>query len=172
MLEVSPTVGERHGQAALGNGVVRACTVPRRQLTSQGGGRRFDDRRHAFLELYLTQHLVTTGAVCTPKRSGSSTPFGELIERMASALDSPNTIHTVIPFPRRRVTSRKRSSSRSPRRASARSSSCGRGTQDAARLRYFAEQGLTPGVLLTVSGPPAVHGPTTSRWCPQGTRAW
>src|SRR6266566_4524904 len=42
------------------------------------------------------------------------------------------------------------------------------GTQDAARLRYFAEQGLTPGVLLTVSERQPFNGPTTIALVPSG----
>src|SRR6266699_2386087 len=42
------------------------------------------------------------------------------------------------------------------------------GTQDAARLRYFAEQGLTPGVLLTVSDRQPFNGPTTIALVPSG----
>jgi len=42
------------------------------------------------------------------------------------------------------------------------------GTQDAARLRYFAEQGLTPGVLLTVSERQPFNGPTTVALVPSG----
>ena len=35
------------------------------------------------------------------------------------------------------------------------------GTQDAARLRYFAEQGLVPGVRVTVTDRQPFNGPTT-----------
>ncbi len=42
------------------------------------------------------------------------------------------------------------------------------GTQDAARLHYFAEQGLTPGVLLTVSERQPVNRPTTIALVPSG----
>src|SRR2546422_9489071 len=42
------------------------------------------------------------------------------------------------------------------------------GTQDGARLRYFAEQGLTPGVLLTVSERQPFNGPTTIALVPSG----
>jgi DtxR family Mn-dependent transcriptional regulator len=44
------------------------------------------------------------------------------------------------------------------------------GTQDAARLRYLAEQGLTPGVLLTVSERQPFNGPTTLSLVPSGER--
>ena len=42
------------------------------------------------------------------------------------------------------------------------------GTQDPARLHYFAEQGLTPGVLLTVSERQPFNGPTTIALVPSG----
>src|SRR2546422_74415 len=42
------------------------------------------------------------------------------------------------------------------------------GTQDPARLRYFAEQGLTPGVLLTVTDRQPFNGPTTIGLVPSG----
>src|SRR6266581_7953264 len=42
------------------------------------------------------------------------------------------------------------------------------GTQDPARLRYFAEQGLTPGVLLTVADRQPFNGPTTIGLVPSG----
>src|SRR5947199_53628 len=42
------------------------------------------------------------------------------------------------------------------------------GTQDAARLRYLADQGLTPGVLLVVSDRQPFNGPTTIALVPSG----
>src|SRR6266480_3183326 len=42
------------------------------------------------------------------------------------------------------------------------------GTQDAARLHYLAEQGLTPGVLLTVNERQPFNGPTTIALVPSG----
>src|SRR6266480_3400545 len=42
------------------------------------------------------------------------------------------------------------------------------GTQDSGRLRYLAEQGLTPGVLLTVSERQPFNGPTTIALVPSG----
>ena len=42
------------------------------------------------------------------------------------------------------------------------------GTQDSERLRYLAEQGLTPGVLLTVSERQPFNGPTTIALVPSG----
>src|SRR5439155_21374191 len=42
------------------------------------------------------------------------------------------------------------------------------GTQDPARLRYFAEQGLTPGVLLTITDRQPFNGPTTIGLVPSG----
>src|SRR5437773_119357 len=44
------------------------------------------------------------------------------------------------------------------------------GTQDSARLRYFATQGLTPGVLLTVADRQPFNGPTTIALVPSGDR--
>src|SRR5437879_1090332 len=44
------------------------------------------------------------------------------------------------------------------------------GTQDAARLHYCAEQGLTPGVLLTVGERQPFNGPTTIALVPSGDR--
>src|SRR5437588_153398 len=42
------------------------------------------------------------------------------------------------------------------------------GTQESARLHYRAEQGLTPGVLLTVSERQPFNGPTTIALVPSG----
>ncbi len=42
------------------------------------------------------------------------------------------------------------------------------GTQDPARLRYFAEHGLTPGVLLRVHERQPFNGPTTIALVPSG----
>src|SRR5437773_828792 len=42
------------------------------------------------------------------------------------------------------------------------------GTQDPARLRYFAEQGLTPGVLHTITDRQPFNGPTTIGLVPSG----
>ncbi|HEY6209672.1 MAG TPA: FeoA family protein, partial [Gemmatimonadales bacterium] len=44
------------------------------------------------------------------------------------------------------------------------------GTQDSARLRYFATQGLTPGVLLAVTDRQPFNGPTTIALVPSGDR--
>src|SRR5207253_7527390 len=42
------------------------------------------------------------------------------------------------------------------------------GTQDPARLRYLGEQGLTPGVLLTITDRQPFNGPTTIGLVPSG----
>src|SRR5205809_3747835 len=44
-------------------------------------------------------------------------------------------------------------------------------TQDAARLRYFAEQGLTPGVLVTVTERQPFNGPTTISLVPSDRKS-
>ena len=42
------------------------------------------------------------------------------------------------------------------------------GTQDAARLRYFGDQGLTPGVRLSVTERQPFNGPTSIALVPSG----
>jgi len=101
MAEVSPPSVSGMVKRLLGNGVDRACTVPRRaaHLAGPAGGASNDSPAPHSGALSHTAPGLRLGRCCTPKRSGSSNAVSdELIERMASALGQPHTIHTVIPF--------------------------------------------------------------------------
>src|SRR5256884_4142672 len=127
-------------------------------------------RRHRILELYLVQHLgYDWGGVHAEAERLEHAVSDDLIERMASALGQPlydphgDPIPTAageieeaelvalaeapvgLKFELRQV-----------------------GTQDSGRLRYLAEQGLTPGVLLTGSERQPFNGPTTIALVPSG----
>ena len=141
------------------------------QLTAQGRRAALKMiRRHRILELYLMQHLgYDWGGVHPEAERLEHAVSDDLVERMASALGHPlydphgDPIPTAageieeaelvslaeapvgLKFELRQV-----------------------GTQDSERLRYLAEQGLTPGVLLTVSERQPFNGPTTIALVPSG----
>src|SRR6266581_2236986 len=121
------------------------------QLTAQGRRAALKMiRRHRILELYLTQHLgYDWGGVHAEAEQLEHAVSDDLIERMASALGQPQYDPHGDPIPTA-------------------GGEIEVATQDAARLRYFAEQGLTPGVLVTVTERQPFNGPTTISLVPSG----
>lgn len=120
-------------------------------------------RRHRILELYLTERLgYDWDGVHAEAEELEHAVSDGLIERMAAALGQPRYDPHGDPIP-------------TASGAIEAAALVGVGeaavgarlevrqvrTQDPARLRYFAEQGLVPGSTLTVTGRAPFDGPTT-----------
>ncbi len=143
------------------------------QLTAQGRRAALKMiRRHRILELYLTQHLgYDWGGVHPEAEHLEHAVSDDLIERMASALGQPQYDPHGDPIPTAA------GEIEEAELVSLADAGIGVklelrqvGTQESARLRYLAEQGLTPGVLLTVSERQPFNGPTTALLVPSGER--
>src|SRR5258707_2400987 len=143
------------------------------QLTAQGRRAALKMiRRHRILELYLTQHLgYDWGGVQAEAERLEHAVSDELIERMASALGQPLYDPHGDPIPTAA------GEIEEAELVSLADAGVGVklelrqvGTQDPGRLRYLAEQGLTPGVLLTVGERQPFNGPTTALLVPSGER--
>jgi len=127
-------------------------------------------RRHRILELYLTQQLgYDWGGVHAEAERLEHAVSDELIDRMAGALGNPQYDPHGDPIPTAT------GEIEEAELVSLADAGVGTklelrqvGTQDPARLRYFAEQGLTPGVLLTVTARQPFNGPTTIGLVPSG----
>src|SRR2546429_441149 len=120
-------------------------------------------RRHRILELYLTQHLgYDWGGVHAEAEQLEHAVSDDLIERMASALGHPLYDPHGDPIPTAAGEIEEAelvSLAEAPVGLKLELRQVG--TQQSERLRYLAEQGLTPGVLLTVSERQPFNGPTT-----------
>src|SRR5256886_5753560 len=150
MLEVAPPSVSGMVKRLSETGLIEHVPYRGVQLTAQGRRAALKMiRRHRILELYLVQHLgYDWGGVHAEAEQLEHAVSDDLIERMASALGQPlydphgDPIPTAageieeaelvalaeapvgLKFELRQV-----------------------GTQDSGRLRYLAEQGLTPGIL-------------------------
>jgi DtxR family Mn-dependent transcriptional regulator len=129
-------------------------------------------RRHRILELYLTQQLdYDWDGVHAEAERLEHAVSDELIERMAGSLGQPRYDPHGDPIPTAAgeieeadlvtIADAAVGSKLELRQV---------GTQDSARLRYFATQGLTPGVLLAVTDRQPFNGPTTIALVPSGDR--
>src|SRR5437899_2461498 len=127
-------------------------------------------RRHRILELYLTQHLgYDWGGVHAESERLDHAVEDDLIERMESVLGQPQYDPHGDPIPTAAGDIEEAELvALADARVGTKLELRQVGTQDAARLRYFAEQGLTPGVLLTVSDRQPFNGPTTIALVPSG----
>jgi DtxR family Mn-dependent transcriptional regulator len=127
-------------------------------------------RRHRVLELYLTQQLgYDWGGVHAEAERLEHAVSDDLIERMASALGQPQYDPHGDPIPTAAGDIEEAELvALSDAPVGTKLELRQVGTQDPARLRYFAEQGLTPGVLLTVSERQPFNGPTTIALVPSG----
>jgi len=141
------------------------------QLTAQGRREALRMiRRHRILELYLTQQLGYDwdGVHAEAERLEHAVSDG-LIDRMASALGQPQYDPHGDPIPT--AAGEIEEAELVPLADAAVGAKLELrqvGTQDAARLRYLAEHGLTPGVLLVVSERQPFNGPTTVALVPSG----
>ena len=127
-------------------------------------------RRHRILELYLTQQLgYDWGGVHAEAERLEHAVSDELIERMAGALGDPQYDPHGDPIPTAAgEIEEAQLVALADAPVGAKLELRQVGTQDTARLRYFAGQGLTPGVLLSVTDRQPFNGPTTIAFVPSG----
>jgi DtxR family Mn-dependent transcriptional regulator len=129
-------------------------------------------RRHRILELYLTQRLgYDWGGVHAEAERLEHAVSDELIERMAGALGQPRYDPHGDPIPTAAGEIEEAELvSLADARPGVKLELRQVATQEPARLRYLAEQGLTPGVLVLVSERQPFNGPTTVALVPSGER--
>src|SRR5213593_1008479 len=141
------------------------------QLTAQGRRAALRMiRRHRVLETYLTQQLgYDWDGVHAEAERMEHAVSDELIERMAGALGDPRYDPHGEPIPTAAGDIEEMELMRLSDAAIGQMLELREvATQDPARLRYFAEQGLTPGVRLVVTDRQPFNGPTTIRLVPSG----
>lgn len=159
------------------------------QLTAQGRRAALKMiRRHRILEVYLAQQLgYDWDGVHDEAERLEHAVSDELIERMSRALDDPRYDPHGAPIPTAAGEIEEADL------VSVADAPVGQalelrqvGTEDPARLRYLAEQGLVPGATLTVIERQPFNGPTTVQmtlgprvigrelaallWCREATR--
>ena len=120
-------------------------------LSSQGG-------------FAATSDIAASLDVSPPSVSGMVKRLSEagLIERMAGALGDPHYDPHGAPIPTAAGEIEETDlTSLADARVGAVLELRQVGTEDSARLRYLAEQGLVPGVILTITGRQPFNGPTT-----------
>jgi DtxR family Mn-dependent transcriptional regulator len=136
------------------------------QLTAEGRRAALNMiRRHRILEGYLVQHLgYDWDGVHDEAERLEHAVSDELIERMSEALGAPRYDPHGAPIPTAAGEIEEAAL------ISVADAPVGQalevrqvGTEDPARLRYFAEQGLVPGAHLTVTDRQPFNGPTTVR---------
>jgi DtxR family Mn-dependent transcriptional regulator len=142
------------------------------QLTAQGRRSALRMiRRHRVLELYLTSNLgYDWGNVHSEAERLEHAVSDDLIERMAAALGDPRYDPHGDPIPTATGDIEEAelvTLADAPVGASLELRQVG--TQDAARLRYFAEQGLMPGVRVSITERQPFNGPTTVHLHASGT---
>jgi len=171
MLEVAPPSVSGMVKRLSETGLIEHVPYRGVQLTAQGRRAALKMiRRHRILELYLTQHLAYDwGGVHAEAEQLEHAVSDELVERMASALGHPLYDPHGDPIP---TAAGEIEEAELVPLADApvglKLELRQVGTQDPDRLRYLAEQGLTPGVLLTVSERQPFNGPTTIALVPSG----
>ncbi|HET7296891.1 MAG TPA: metal-dependent transcriptional regulator [Gemmatimonadales bacterium] len=171
MLEVAPPSVSGMVKRLSETGLIEHVPYRGVQLTAQGRRAALRMiRRHRILELYLTQqlHYDWDGVHAEAERLEHAVS-DDLIERMASALGQPQYDPHGDPIPTAAGDIEEAELvSLADARVGAKLELRQVGTQDAPRLRYFAEQGLTPGVLLMVSERQPFNGPTNIALVPSG----
>lgn len=142
------------------------------QLTAQGRRAALRMiRRHRVLELYLTRNLgYDWDTVHNEAERLEHAVSDELIERMAAAMGDPHYDPHGDPIPTAT------GDIEETELVSLADAQIGDAlelrqvmTQDPARLRYFAEQGLVPGVRVVVTDRQPFNGPTTVLFNASGT---
>jgi DtxR family Mn-dependent transcriptional regulator len=142
------------------------------QLTAQGRRAALRMiRRHRVLELYLTRNLgYDWDTVHNEAERLEHAVSDELIERMAAAMGDPHYDPHGDPIPTAT------GDIEETELVSLADAQIGDAlelrqvmTQDPARLRYFAEQGLVPGVRVLVTDRQPFNGPTTVLFNASGT---
>jgi len=136
------------------------------QLTAQGRRAALKMiRRHRILEVYLIQLLgYDWGGVHDEAERLEHAVSDDLIERMARALGDPRYDPHGAPIPTAEGEIEETDLvSLAEARVGAQLELRQVGTEDPARLRYLAGQGLVPGVVLTVTERHPFNGPTVVR---------
>ncbi|HEY6809416.1 MAG TPA: metal-dependent transcriptional regulator [Gemmatimonadales bacterium] len=136
------------------------------QLTNQGRRAALKMiRRHRVIELYLTQRLgYDWDGVHDEAERLEHAVSDELIERMSGALGDPRYDPHGAPIPTAAGDIEEAALvTLADARAGARLELRQVGTEEPARLRYLAEQGLVPGAALTVTERQPFNGPTSVR---------
>src|SRR5205809_4250140 len=173
MLDVAPPSVSGMVKRLSETGLIEHVPYRGVQLTAQGRRAALRMiRRHRVLELYLTQHLgYDWGNVHAEAERLEHAVSDDLIERMANALGQPQYDPHGDPIPTAAGDIEEAelvALGEAPIGTKLELRQVG--TQDPARLHYFAEQGLTAGVLLTVSERQPLNGPTTIAFAPSGDR--
>jgi len=171
MLEVAPPSVSGMVKRLSETGLIEHVPYRGVQLTSQGRRAALKMiRRHRILELYLTQQLgYDWGGVHAEAERLEHAVSDELIERMARALGDPQYDPHGDPIPTAAGEIEEAELvALADAPVGAKLELRQVGTQDTARLRYFAGQGLTPGVLLSVTDRQPFNGPTTIAFVPSG----
>ena len=173
MLEVAPLYVSGMVKRLSETGLIEHVPYRGVQLSPQGRRAALRMiRRHRILELYLTQQLdYDWDGVHAEAERLEHAVSDELIERMAGSLGQPRYDPHGDPIPTAAgeieeadlvtIADAAVGTKLELRQV---------GTQDSARLRYFATQGLTPGVLLAVTDRQPFNGPTTIALVPSGDR--
>jgi DtxR family Mn-dependent transcriptional regulator len=171
MLDVAPPSVSGMVKRLSETGLIEHVPYRGVQLTAQGRRAALKMiRRHRILELFLTQQLgYDWGGVHAEAEQLEHAASDELIERMAGALGNPQYDPHGDPIPTAAGEIEEAelvSLAEAPVGAKLELRQVG--TQDAARLRYFGEQGLTPGVLVSVTERQPFNGPTSIALVPSG----
>ena len=171
MLDVAPPSVSGMVKRLSETGLIEHVPYRGVQLTAQGRRAALKMiRRHRILELFLTQQLgYDWGGVHAEAEQLEHAASDELIERMAGALGNPQYDPHGDPIPTAGGEIEEAelvSLAEAPVGANLELRQVG--TQDAARLRYFGDQGLTPGVRLSVTERQPFNGPTSIALVPSG----
>src|SRR5713101_7354065 len=164
MLEVSPPSVSGMVKRLSETGLIEHVPYRGVQLTSQGRRAALRMiRRHRLLEVYLTERLgYDWDGVHDEADRLEHAVSDELIERMAGALGDPRYDPHGEPIPTAAGDIEEMELLRLSDAAIGQILDLREvATQDPARLRYFAEQGLVPGARLVVTDRQPFNGPTT-----------
>jgi len=163
-LEVSPPSVSGMVKRLSETGLIEHVPYRGVQLTAQGRRAALKMiRRHRVLEVYLTQQLgYDWDGVHEEAERLEHAVSDQLIERMAGALGDPRYDPHGAPIPTAAGEIEEAVlTSLADARVGAELELRQVGTEDPAKLRYLAEQGLLPGVTLTITDRQPFNGPTT-----------
>lgn len=169
MLDVAPPSVSGMMKRLSETGLIEHVPYRGVQLTHQGRHAALQMiRRHRILELYLTQQLgYDWGDVHDEAEQLEHAVSDKLISRMAGALGDPRYDPHGAPIPTAEgeieETELVTLAAAAAVGATLLLRQVGGGDENPARLRYLAEQGLTPGTLLTVVERQPFNGPITVR---------
>ncbi len=173
MLEVAPPSVSGMMKRLSETGLIEHVPYRGVQLTAQGRRAALQMiRRHRILEVYLTSKLgYDWGDVHVEAERLEHAVSEKLIERMADALGEPRYDPHGAPIPT--AAGEIEEAELVPladAQVGARVVLQEVGDEDPERLRYLAEQGLTPSVRLTIIDRQPFHGPTIVRFNDGTTR--